>query len=336
MTRSVNDRMGGFAIFLTLLLTPYPLLYGAGTTAGETLTQPVGARASGMGEAFTAVADDVSAIFWNPAGLSRLHRGEMSLMYLRGLGDGNFGFAGGALPVRSVGTLGMAVTTLQGGPLEMNHPDGSARTVQSQEDYVVTLSFARTLGRIPHPVRFQETLLKFGAGVAGKYRRFSLAETATSRGVAADAGLHLSLWRERLNFGFALSNLGPGVRFRSVSDALPKTFRAGTAIRFSAQGNPMILSFDWVQRLEESRASFHFGAEWVYKNILALRAGARVLKNSEQLITFGLGYKKGNFRFDWASSLLSRLQDAQRISIGYQFGSEKEKREPRYRRRRSE
>lgn len=39
----------------------------------------VGARAIGMGGAYTGVANDFSAVFWNPAGLAQLDRGEFSL-----------------------------------------------------------------------------------------------------------------------------------------------------------------------------------------------------------------------------------------------------------------
>lgn len=60
--------------FLTLFSTItslYPL-YGAGTSSADFLKIAPGAKPSGMGETFTAIADDASAIYWNAAGLSSL------------------------------------------------------------------------------------------------------------------------------------------------------------------------------------------------------------------------------------------------------------------------
>src|SRR5438552_666177 len=53
---------------------------GPGTTTGELLKVPLSARAIGMGEAYTAAADDSSALAWNPAGR-------------RVIGGGGVGFA---------------------------------------------------------------------------------------------------------------------------------------------------------------------------------------------------------------------------------------------------
>src|ERR1700685_4163874 len=57
------------------------IVAAAGTSGGPILSIPVGARAIGMGEAFTAMADDVSSLYWNPAGLAILNQGQASFMY---------------------------------------------------------------------------------------------------------------------------------------------------------------------------------------------------------------------------------------------------------------
>src|SRR5579864_5665137 len=43
-----------------------------GTTTANFLKLGVGARAEAMGEAYTAVADDATALHWNPAGITRV------------------------------------------------------------------------------------------------------------------------------------------------------------------------------------------------------------------------------------------------------------------------
>ena len=52
---------------------------GVGTTAGQFLRVGLGARAVGLGGAFSALADDVTAIYWNPAGLAQIENREVSL-----------------------------------------------------------------------------------------------------------------------------------------------------------------------------------------------------------------------------------------------------------------
>ena len=66
-----------------LTLTPAVPAFasGPGTTTGELLSIPVGARAIGMGEAYTAAADDASALEWNPAGLSYAQQKEAYFMH---------------------------------------------------------------------------------------------------------------------------------------------------------------------------------------------------------------------------------------------------------------
>src|SRR5258708_26333936 len=54
---------------------------GPGSTTGELLKIPLGARAIGMGEAFTALPDDSSALYWNPAGLSLMNQKEATFMH---------------------------------------------------------------------------------------------------------------------------------------------------------------------------------------------------------------------------------------------------------------
>ena len=60
--------------------------------AGAYLKMGVGARALGMGSAFTAMADDATSAFWNPAGLARLQKGEASFMHANLTMDREYNF----------------------------------------------------------------------------------------------------------------------------------------------------------------------------------------------------------------------------------------------------
>jgi hypothetical protein len=78
--------------------------YGADFLAGG-----VDARALGMGGAYVGLADEVSAGFWNPAGLSALSYPEVSYMHVeRFSGAVSFDYAGVALPVTAQSTVGVS------------------------------------------------------------------------------------------------------------------------------------------------------------------------------------------------------------------------------------
>jgi len=69
-------------LFLTALSAMFAALaFGGAFDKGGVLG--VGARATGMGDAFGAVADDGSAEYWNAAGLTQLQRSELDLFWGR-------------------------------------------------------------------------------------------------------------------------------------------------------------------------------------------------------------------------------------------------------------
>src|ERR1039458_1672672 len=83
-----------------------------GTSGAEFLKIGPGARAVGMGEAFTGVADDVDAIYWNPAGLGTLKHAEITGMHMQYFQSIQYEFAAFAYPTTDRGSWGFAVTNL--------------------------------------------------------------------------------------------------------------------------------------------------------------------------------------------------------------------------------
>ena len=81
-----------------------------GTTAANFLEIGVGSRATSMGDAYVAVANDVSSIYWNPAGLSNVSNSSALFMVQPWLVDIDMLFAGGAVVVPNVGVLGLGIT----------------------------------------------------------------------------------------------------------------------------------------------------------------------------------------------------------------------------------
>ena len=86
------------AVYSLAIAHPVLAAGDPGTTVADFLNIGIGARASGMGGAFTGLADDASAIYWNPGGLTQLQRPETMGMYTVWLADTSYQFVGGAGP----------------------------------------------------------------------------------------------------------------------------------------------------------------------------------------------------------------------------------------------
>src|SRR5262245_37558041 len=83
----------------------------AGTSGAAFLKIAPGARAAALGEAYTALADDSSAILWNPAGLARLKKAEVSATRAQWLQEGSHDFLAGAIPTQ-YGSFALSIVSL--------------------------------------------------------------------------------------------------------------------------------------------------------------------------------------------------------------------------------
>src|SRR3989339_300673 len=99
-----------------------------GGRPGYFLREGIGVRPLGMGRAFVAAADDVSAVFWNPAGLSRLKNNELTAGYLSLFEETSYSFASYASPIGKKFSWGAGYAGLNSGGLtardNLNNPIG--------------------------------------------------------------------------------------------------------------------------------------------------------------------------------------------------------------------
>ncbi|MXW65062.1 MAG: PorV/PorQ family protein [Bacteroidetes bacterium SB0662_bin_6] len=123
-----------------------------GTAAATFLTLGVGARATAVGHAFTAVATGADGLFWNPAGIARPHpssgqRGSAMFSNHRWFVDVNFAGLGAVVPVTGSGAVGLSVVKLDYGDQlvrTVDMPEGTGETFSSM-DISIGLSYAQQL-----------------------------------------------------------------------------------------------------------------------------------------------------------------------------------------------
>jgi len=250
-------------------------LWAAGDTSANFLKIPAGARATALGQAYTALADDASAIYWNPAGLSSLKSNEFLISHNIWFQDIQHSYAAVAVPLDAntfprpfaKNTLGLAVTYLDMGAIERRasntaSPDGSF----SANDLAVSLAFSRNILNISgRPLSL---------GVALKYIRQTI-DKYSADSAAADAGLlyPFSIGRVPFRAGAVVQNLGTSEKFIDQSYPLPLTYKAGVSfLPLEAYRQPLCVSFD-VEFPNDNDTSWKLGAEYVAARVISLRLG---------------------------------------------------------------
>ena len=285
MHRIIRYRIAAFTLLLAVL-APQSALAAAGETGFAFLKLGVGARAMGMGSAYVALADDPTAVYWNPAGLASIKGAEVSLMHNEWIEDFRQEFAAVSTPLLG-GALGFGFSGFYTSELERRDETGVLTGHFGFNDISASANYARILGS------------KFAGGVGIKYIREMIdQEDATT--VAFDLGGRYFDAGSGLSAGAAIQNLGGDAKFDQEGFSLPTTMRGGVALtrdvsRWQGRG---VLSAE-VNKSSKDDARFHVGGEFEYKERVALRVGAK-FGYDDQDLSFGLGVKQKGIGFDYA------------------------------------
>jgi hypothetical protein len=168
-----------------------------GTTAANFLTIPVGPRATGMGGAFTAVANDATAAFWNAGGLSRLTNSEFSVTHSSWFVGSSVNWLGLAVKLDDDNALAVSVQQLDYGSegiTTASQPDGTGQEWDAQ-DIAFGVSYARNLSD------------RFSIGGTGKYITERIWNESASA-FAFDVGLLFRTQYNDLKIGMNIANFG--------------------------------------------------------------------------------------------------------------------------------
>lgn len=291
-----------------LMSVPSALLAGGvGTSGGNILSIGVGARAIAMGEAYTAMADDVSSLYWNPAGLALLNQSQASFMYNQFLKDLTYQNAGVALPLEN-GGVGASLSYLTYGQIQGFDPAGNPTGNVNAYSGVGTVGGA-WLGDT------------WSAGFNVKGVQESLADVKAN-GVAADFGATLVYPHEvkggTLRAAATLRNLGSGLKFIDQTDPFPREWRVGMSA-LEMLNRRLNLSMDYGQERDNDGA-IYAGAEYWFFPFFALRAGYAGSHTEGSGLRAGVGLKFKDLSFDYAYSNYGDLGLSHRYELTVRFG----------------
>ena len=166
-----------------------------GTTAAKFLSIGVGSKAVGMGGAYTSIADDATAMYWNPAGISFYNTREVYFNHSNWIADIAFDYFGITMPVNRKYSLGFNITSVTMDEMEVTRY-GNENTGETflASDYAFGSTFSLNLTD------------RFSVGFNGKYIQQTIANSH-AKGFAIDIG---TLFTTPFGFrlGTSISNFG--------------------------------------------------------------------------------------------------------------------------------
>lgn len=251
----------------------------AGTSSGAFLKIGVGARATALGESFVAVANDPTAIYWNPAGLASLQRQEVALSHVAWPGDINYEHVAYVVPSRRFGgsfAFQLGVLSTEMDETTELAPFGTGRTF-FYTDVVAGAAYAR---------RWTDKLL-VGAGL--KFVREDLGSDVggpTTSAALVDIGSIYYLGYGSVRVATSLTNFGaeltPSGTFESPRTGEvrdydgfdpPIQFRYGIAFEPVENAQQRLTTSLEIAQPADNAQRIKLGLEWSYRRAFALRTG---------------------------------------------------------------
>jgi len=345
----------GVLITLLFILLPLSQVLAVSEAGVLFLLISPGVRADGMGEAFVGIADDVTAVYWNPGGLGFQSGRELIFMHSNWLPqlapDLFYDFAAYKHSIYGLGTFGISVTYLNLGEqiiTDETSPEEKGRFMSY--DASIALSYGTQMTD------------NMGLGVTIRLIRSNLAPI----GAGAEKGngqtwafnfdlgiLQKDLLLKGLNLGVNISNVGPKISYVDVdqADPQPTNLKLGLAYRLidmeynkltiAADINKLLVSrhqdgtsdpvyqaifTSWTdESFDEEMKNIipHIGAEYWYSDLIALRAGYwHDVEGKVKPWTFGFGIRYSLYELDFgyiAAGEGHPLTDTMRFSLQIGF-----------------
>jgi len=298
----------------------------AGTSGFQFLKVPVDPRGAALGEASVVTASDAAALFWNPALAAQGGGTEVGIATAAYHADVALHYAAGYRRVGPV-TIGLSLQALDSGEMAVTdefNPDGTGETF-AVTDVAAGVTVAQALTDL------------FSYGVTAKYVRESIAGV-TSQTALLDLGIFYQVGDTGVELGVAIRNFGgdatpSGSITRQTIDGPveetefqgihpPTTFLMGASWRPFRTGAARDLTFvGQLTRPNDNAERFNVGAEYVWNELLSLRAGYRFGVDEGNLPSFGAGLRVPglgsgrDLRIDYAFTSLERLGAVHRIGV---------------------
>jgi long-subunit fatty acid transport protein len=310
-----------------------------GTSFGQFLGIEPGARFAGMGNAGVAVDEGLQAVYYNPGTLGALTRPVAQFTHNAWFAGINYNYAAMAYPM-GFGTLFGSVTALSSGEIEVRtvtQPLGTGERYTAS-DVAIAFGYGRHITN------------RFVAGAQVNYVNERIWK-ASADAFTVSLGATYRLTPAGIKLGASLSNLGTNARYTGQvlaiqydpdpdqygnNSALPADqytgdfpvpilFRIGVSMPYRVNEESALLLAVDAYHPSDNTESVSLGAEWLWKDALALRAGYQNLfqEDSELGLTLGAGvmtaFSGTQFQFDYGWGTHEVLDSTHRVTFGLEF-----------------
>ncbi len=293
-------------IILVVFMLFFSIAYsqsGEGGEPGAFMKNGFGARPNSLGNSYTAISNDASAIFYNPAGLSSVNKLQVMGMYsnlfgsVEGLNYGNIGVSKGF----EFGTMGLGIiySSVSDIPYVENVSGPSGETF-SDNEMAVILSYSRIVTD------------NLQIGINGKFIRHTIAGYEAS-GIGFDVAL-LTTFNEKFKMGLMIQDaIGANIKLNGREDTYISKFKFGIAY------NPIsVLTISpEIMVTGNKKAQLSIGSEYdVYKNMIKLRGGYNTVQEAP---SFGVGIKYSQINIDYSYSRNGDLGNVSKFGFILEF-----------------
>lgn len=245
----------------------------------------VGSRALSMGGAFVGLADDATASYWNPAGLTQIDEFQFFSMYAPYFLDTSFNYISYVHPLGENLRLALSDVLLYSGGYETRSPGNIVEKANETVFFNTAIfscgyRFQNIEGRL-------EFLNNLSLGINLKFVQENVVgHSGNSQGIDIAMLYHLI---SPLSIGIAVDNiLQPKVKLIAKENEYKTNIKAGFSI--NALNRRLLFNLD-INKLMDENLYFATGIECTLWNQLSIRVGLNHLQN----FTFGLGFKNKKF-----------------------------------------
>lgn len=312
-----------------------------GTTAAPFLTIGQGARSIGMGSASVGVTNDVSSIYWNPAGLTKAEGVQIMFDHTMWIADIRYNFLAASYNLGDLGTIGVSFLSSNIGEMKVttvDQPNGTGETF-SASDMAISLAYAIQLTD------------RFAIGFNPKFIYQGIWKMSATA-FAIDLGVQYVTPFDDAVLAMSISNFGTKMQLLGNSNlvlydpdpygtgnngkipayletnawSLPLNFRVGISYQpVKMDEHSLLIGVDAAHPSDDYE-SINIGAEYSYNDFVFIRGGYKslFLQDAEEKFTAGFGLKKellGNvsIKIDYAYQDFGRFSDIQKFTLSIIF-----------------
>ncbi|MBC8490149.1 MAG: PorV/PorQ family protein [Bacteroidetes bacterium] len=283
--------------------TSFPQNDGAGNTGLAFLKLGVGARSIAMGEAFSSISDDATAIIYNPARLNFGLNNNVTLMHNFSVQDMSTDFIGTKFTIDKF-AFGVGILKTSVNDIEVRNIPGEPLDKFDSQNLSINLSVSYKLYDV------------FSIGISSKFL-YEKIYVDDASGLGFDFGTSYS--KDNLNFSFVVANIGSIDELRNTSTKLPTLVRFGSGYSFFEEDFSFLIGVDGFKVLDGGQLHIHTGGEVGYRDFVFARVGYQSNYENKN-ITTGLGFKYKSIYLDYAFvPYTSEFGSSNTFSLGMSF-----------------